>query len=79
MWYIAKVNRTGHDRWVTLQKVGTPKNWITYCVKTDGIAYRELLLTGEVCYCDATFFFKEVSNFQQVERQEGKDATADGR
>lgn len=47
--YIAQVNRNWHDRWVTLQKVGTPQDWITYYVRTDGIAYRELLLTGEAC------------------------------
>ena len=49
MRYIAKVNRIWHDKWVTLPKVGTPQNWITYYVRTDGIAHRELLLTGEAC------------------------------
>jgi len=49
VWYIAQVNRKWYDRWVTFQKVGTPKVKIAYCIKTDVIAHRDESLTGEAC------------------------------
>ena len=36
--------------WVTLQKVGKPKSWITLQVRTDTFKFRQVGLTEEVLY-----------------------------
>ena len=72
MRYIAQANRNWQDRWVTLLKVGTPKIWITCCVRTDGIAYRELFLTGEACLGDVFFKHQVTDKLKDEEVMESE-------